>query len=156
MERKYLYLGVILLIIIFIGIFAYLSFSSENSINTSNLATYENEYIKFKIPEGTQLDVNSSKAIDITILKNGTEIGEIFYIADYEAEDPENLKLDKNKGLKNITISGYRTLQYTDSLELGSYILLERSKGIFVNFDPDYENEYNVVKNTFVIKKVPG
>lgn len=156
MKRKYLYLGVILLIIIFIGIFAYLSFSSENSINTSNLATYENEYVKFKIPEGVQIEANSSKAIDITILKNGTEIGKIFYIADYEAENPENSKLDRNKGLKNITISGYRALQYTDSLELGSYIILERSKGIFVNFDPDYENEYKVVKNTFVIKKVPG
>lgn len=135
-----------LLIIIHLGIIPLQDSGSSNS------NFFENEYVKFKIPEGTQVQVNSSKLIEIHIIKDRESIGEI----DYSQANPNDLKRDTNYGLKNITISGYNAIEYNDPLELGSYIILERSKGLFVAFDPDYKKEYYIVKNSLVIKKVPN
>lgn len=126
--------------------------NSNSDDKSSNSNFFENKYVKFKIPEGTQVQVNSSKLIKINIIKDGEPIVEI----DYSQSDSDNLKRNTNYGLKNTTISGYNAIEYNDPLELGSYMILERSKGLFVDFDPDYKKEYDIVKNSLVIKKVPN
>jgi hypothetical protein len=130
---------------------------STPATNTSTGTTFSNQYISFTKPTDLTITDNStSNQLDVQLWKDTTIIGEISSSAFSPTDYSNTLAL----GSTSTTIAGKPAEEYSDSGSQGVYINLGTLKNgdkiiINIDFDPAYTTDYNLVKNSLVIKQTP-
>lgn len=154
--RKIVPIIALIIILSVIGIYGYITVSTNQTMNKSNQSTssghFENQFVKFELPEGvTAQDTSNNSSFDIILYKNGKDIGEI----SNTVNPPQAIGAMEGS---NTTFKGRAAIESND--EFGSFLYIKirndsegNSVGIRIELDPGYSKDYEVIKNSFVIKK---
>jgi hypothetical protein len=158
MNRRNLFLVIILLVLIIAaGMVAISWYTGQGNNNTANTTisnatsqnTFENQFIKFTVPAGILISDNSTdQSLDITLTKDGKEIGEITSAVDTQEAANE-------LGGNNIKIAGKDAIELIDELGNSAYIKTSDSQGIWIDLESGHTTEYQTIRDSFVIKQVP-
>jgi len=150
---------IIILLILILSVLSISEFinNSVNQTRNSNQVSghFENQYIEFDLPEGvTVQDISNNKTFfDVILYKNGVDFGEI----DNEITPPQAINaLDGS----NITFADKKAIESNDEFGSYLYIIIKNDTqgntiGIRIELDPGYSKDYEVIKNSFVIKNTP-
>lgn len=129
--------------------------TNQTSYNETDLAGhFENQFVKFDLPAGiTAKGISNDTSFDIILFKNGNDIGEI------SSADIPPQALNAIEG-HNTTFAGKKAIESNDEFGSSLYIQIRNKTqgnnvGIRIELDPGYSNDYEVIKNSFVIKKTP-
>lgn len=155
--RKIVPIITLIIILSVIGIYGYITVSTNQTMNNnSNQSTssgqFENQFVKFELPAGvTAKDTSNDSSFDIILYKNGKDIGEI----SNTVNPPQAIGAMEGS---NTTFKGRSAIESND--EFGSFLYIKirnnsegNSVGIRIELDPGYSKEYEIIKNSFVIKK---
>ncbi len=126
--------------------------NQTNSNETAITGHFENQYIKFELPDGISAkETSNDTSFDIILYKNGADIGEI------SSTNMPPQALDALEG-NNTTFAGKKAILSNDDFGSLLYIKIRNDSngnniGIRIELDPGYQNEFEYIKNSFVIKK---
>jgi len=128
------------------------STNATNYNQTDSAGHFENQYVKFNLSEGvTAKGTSNDTAFDIILYTKGKDMGEVYSVI----TPPQALKAIDGH---NTTFAGYKAIESND--EFGSYLYIMirndtqgNNIGIRIDLDPGYSGDYDVIKNSFVIKK---
>ena len=143
----------ILALILILGVII-TSGCTNNPINQTTSSHFENSFVNFELPAGvTAKDTSNDTSLDIILFKNGKSIGEI----DDEITSKE--AIDAIDG-SNTTFAGKNAIESNDEFGSQLYIKIRNDTqgntiGIRIALDPGYSQDYEVIKNSFIIKKTP-
>jgi hypothetical protein len=122
-------------------------------MNNVSVGHFENQYVKFELPPGvTAKDIsNNGTSFDIILYKSGKDMGEINSVV----IPPQ--ALNKVEG-SNVTFAGKKAIESNDEFGSFLYILIRtdgqgNNVGIRIELDPGYQEDYEYIKNSFIIKK---
>ena len=126
------------------------------AITTSNNSTFENQYVKFKIPPGFKVEDNSIGGnIDISFYKGDKIVGDLSGLGTIWNTTPSDALGTKT------TIAGKKAYENNNSnMGNSAIVIIETDKSgnkkvITLNFDTEYPDAYNTIKTTLEINKVP-
>lgn len=137
----------IFIILMIVGVVGISECTSTN--DNSGYKTFENQFVKFNYsPNLTVQDNSRATALDVVLIYNGNNIGEI----NSAVNTPQ--MVNSVEGAK-ITIAGKAAIESSNSNGFDTYIVLPNDVGIWLNFDPNYSKDYNTVKKSLIIKNNP-
>ncbi|MGZ7136230.1 MAG: hypothetical protein ACXVHY_10165 [Methanobacterium sp.] len=142
------------ILILILGVILISGCTNNPTNQTASSGYFENQFVKFELPAGvTAKDTSNDTSFDIILYKNGNSIGEI------DSEVNPQQAIDAIDGY-NTTFAGKNAVESNDEFGSQLYIKIRNdtqgnSVGIRISLDPGYSKDYEVIKNSFVIKKAP-
>lgn len=121
---------------------------------------FENEYVKFQVPHGGHVtDKSNDTFLSLKIYQNGEQIGGLagLYYSDNNWLIPEASYDFLTKNASEITVSNRKGYGGTLPGKNSSYIFVPTSPNhsIMLIMYQSYGKDFNVLKNSLVIKKEP-
>lgn len=144
----------VLIMILGVGISGCINSTNQTTNNQTVSGHFENQYVKFELPPGvTAKDTSNDTSFDIILFKNGIDIGEI----NNAVLPPQAINAMDGT---NTTFKGKNAIEFND--EFGSLLYTKirtddqgNSVGIQIELDSGYQKDYEIIKNSFIIKKTP-
>lgn len=155
MKSKIQKIMLIIVLIIILGVLGIVYINSTNQTNSNQTAVaghFENQYVKFELPAGvTAKDTSNDTSFDIILYKNGKDIGEI----NSAVTPPQAINAIDGS---NTTFAGKKAIESNSEFGSSLYIMIRNDTqgnniGIWIELDPGYSQDYESIKNSFVIKK---
>lgn len=144
---------VLIMILGVLGVFVYINNSTNPTSNQTAVAGhFENQYVKFELPTGvTAKDTSNNTSFDIILYKNGKDIGEI----NSAVTPPQAINAIDGS---NTTFTGKKAIESNSEFGSSLYIMIRNDSqgnniGIWIELDPGHSQDYEFIKNSFVIKK---